>query len=155
VTKVIGGDDQRQWRVDRALRYVGFSQTLYTRFINSKSRMQLSIQADHLRIELTAIERFMAVHGKLIIIPFSHIRQVTTDRPQTHWWETHAPGTNLPGLLKAGTFYNKKVRSFWYIRPKQPLLTIELAPDADYQMIVLALNDNLGWRDRIQAACQG
>jgi hypothetical protein len=117
--------------------------------------MQLSIQADHLRIELTRMERFMAVHGKLIIIPFSHIRQVTTDRPVTHWQEIRSPGIEIPGLIKAGTFYYQKARSFWYTQPKQPVLTIELAPDADYQTIVLTLNDNLGWRDRIQAACNG
>jgi hypothetical protein len=115
--------------------------------------MQLSLQSDHLRIELTRMERFLATHGKLILIPFSHIRRVTTDRPASHWQEIRLPGIKVPGLIKAGTFHYKQTRSFWYVQSKNPVLTIELAPDADYREIVLTLDDNLGWRDRIQAAC--
>lgn len=115
--------------------------------------MQLSIQADHLRIEFTAMERFMATHSKLLIIPFSQIHQVTTDRPVTHWQEIRSPGIKIPGLIKAGTFYYQKVRSFWYTQPKKPVLTLELSPDAHYQKVVLAIDDNLTWRDQIAAAC--
>jgi hypothetical protein len=115
--------------------------------------MQLVLQSDHLRIELTRMERFIATHGKLIVIPFSQIHQVTTDRPATHWQEIRSPGTKIPGWIKAGTFYYQKQRSFWYAHPKKPVLTLELAPDAHYQQVVLAIDDNLSWCDRIQAAC--
>jgi hypothetical protein len=116
--------------------------------------MQLSLQSDHLRIEFTRMERFVATHGKLILVPFGHICRVTTDRPASHWREIRLPGIKLPGVIKAGTFHYQEARSFWYVQPQTPVLTIDLVPDADYQTIVLTLNDNLGWRDRIAAACQ-
>ncbi len=69
MTKVMTGDDQRQWWVDRALRYRGFV-GLHFRFTQPTAtaepsalhsivnpphhRMQLNLDADQLRIELTA-----------------------------------------------------------------------------------------------------
>jgi hypothetical protein len=116
--------------------------------------MQLTLDADQLQIELTWMERFWAVHGgQTIRVPLAQILAVTTDTPQTNWQEIRSPGTSVPGLIKAGTYYCDRIRSFWYIQPKKPVLTLELAPDAYYRKIVLAIDDNLGWRDRIQSAC--
>jgi hypothetical protein len=154
MTKVIGGDDQGQWWADRLSRYLGLSQTLYTRSSTSSHLMQLFIDADQLRIELTRMERFWAVHvSKTISIPLAQIRQVTTDVPTTNWQEIRSPGTSVPGWIKAGTYYHDRLRSFWYTQPKKPVLTLELAPNAYYRKIVLAIDDNSSWRDRIQAAC--
>jgi hypothetical protein len=116
--------------------------------------MQLTLEADELQIKLTRMERFWAVHlGQTITVPLTQIRAVTTDTPQTNWQEIRSPGTAVPGLIKAGTYYYDRVRSFWYTQPKKPVLTLELAPDAYYRKIVLAIDDNLDWRDRIQSAC--
>ncbi len=116
--------------------------------------MKLNLNAEQLRIELTPMERLWAVHvGKTIAIPLSQIRQVTTDVPVTNWQEIRSPGTSVPGWIKAGTYYYERRRSFWYTQPKKPVLTLELAPDADYQTVVLAIDDHWGWLDRIQAAC--
>ncbi len=168
MTKVMTGDDQRQWWADRALRYPGFVglhfvspnrrlrlyRPLYTRSPIPHHRMKLNLDADQLRIELTPMERFWAVHmGKTIAIPLSQIHQVTTDVPLTNWQEIRSPGTSVPGLIKAGTYYHDRIRSFWYTQPKKPVLTLELAPDAYYRQVVLAIDDHLGWRDRIQAVC--
>jgi hypothetical protein len=116
--------------------------------------MQLAIDADQLRIELTRMERFWSVHvGKTITVPLAQIRDVTMDAPQTNWQEIRSPGTEVPGVIKAGTYYHDRIRSFWYTQPKKPVLALELAPDAYYRKIVLAIDDNLDWRDRIAAAC--
>jgi hypothetical protein len=116
--------------------------------------MQLALDADQLRIELTRMERFWAVHlSKTIIVPLTQIRQVTTDAPQPNWQEIRSPGTEVPGVIKAGTYYHDRLRAFWYTQPKKPVLTLELAPDAYYRKVVLAIDDNSGWRDRIAAAC--
>jgi ligand-binding SRPBCC domain-containing protein len=113
--------------------------------------MQLFINADQLKIELTPMEQFWAVHlSKTITVPLTQIRQVTTDVPITNGQEIRAPGTSLPGVIKAGTYYQDRRRSFWYVQPKKPVLTLELRLDAYYQKIVLALDDNLDWLARIQ-----
>jgi hypothetical protein len=118
------------------------------------NRMQLFIDADQLRIELTRMERFWAIHlDKTITVPLTQIRQVSTEVPPTTWQEIRSPGTAVPGVIKAGTYYQNRVRSFWYTQPKKPVLALELAPDAYYRKVVLAIDDNLDWRDRIAAAC--
>jgi hypothetical protein len=127
---------------------------LYTHPSTIDRLMQLALDADQLRIELTRMERFWAVHvGKTITVPLTQIRDVTTDAPQTNWQEIRSPGTSVPGLIKAGTYYHDRMRSFWYTQPKKPVLALELAPDAYYRKIVLAIDDNLDWRDRIAVAC--
>jgi hypothetical protein len=99
------------------------------------------------------MERFWAVHvGKTITIPLDQIQQVTTTAPQVNWKELRSPGTFVPGVIKAGTYYQDHVRSFWYTRPKTPLLTLGLSPDAYYRRIVLALSDNITWCDRLQTS---
>jgi hypothetical protein len=148
MTKVIEGDDDRQWWADRARHYD-------TDHRDPRILMQLFIDADQLRIELTWMERFWAVHAsQTITIPLAEIRQVSTDLPAGNGFTIRSPGTFVPGWIKAGTYYHDRLRAFWYTKPKKPVLTLELTPDAYYREIVLTLDDNLGWRDRIQAACQ-
>lgn len=113
--------------------------------------MQLSIESNQLKITLTPIERFWAVHlGKTITIPLTQIQQVSTTAPTVNWKELRSPGTFVPGLLKAGTFYQDSLRSFWYTKPKTPLLTLELSPNTYYRRIVLSLSDSLAWHDRLE-----
>jgi hypothetical protein len=113
--------------------------------------MQLSIEGNQLKIELSRSERFWACHvGKTILVPLDQIQEVSTAVPTTNWQELRSPGTYVPGLIKAGTYYQNRIRSFWYTQPKKPVLTLELSPQHYYRQIVLAL-DNAGiWVNRLQ-----
>jgi hypothetical protein len=114
--------------------------------------MHLDLESHQLKITLTPIERLWAVRiGKTITIPLTQIQQVSITAPSVNWKELRSPGTFVPGILKAGTFYQNSIRSFWYTKPKMPVLTLELSPDAYYRRIILSLNDNLTWYDRLKA----
>ena len=51
------------------------------------------------------------------------------------------PGTDLPGVIRAGSFGTGSNRDFWNVRTSQTLLVIELRPGAEYRRTVLELSD--------------
>ncbi|MEO1760625.1 MAG: hypothetical protein AAFR83_01315 [Cyanobacteria bacterium J06629_18] len=112
--------------------------------------MNLNIVEKTLKIEFTVKEQFLAVRFKKIWeIPLSHIHEVTTTAPQTTWKELRSPGTFIPGLVKAGTYYTPRGKEFWLVKQrKNSYLTIELQNE-DYKRIVLTIEDNESWQQRL------
>lgn len=89
--------------------------------------MNLSINNEKLQIEFTLKEQLLAVRWhKVWQIPLAHITQVTTAKPQSNWKEIRAPGSFIPGVVKAGTYYTNRGQEFWYVDRKTDYLTIEL-----------------------------
>lgn len=114
--------------------------------------MHLSIIDQKLQIEFTFQEQLLAVRfHKLWEIPLTHIQQVTTAEPQSSWKELRAPGSFIPGLIKAGTYYTNRGKEFWYVNRETNYLSIELQ-DESYQRIILTINDNEVWQQRLNEA---
>ncbi|KAM3098567.1 hypothetical protein ACKFKG_05930 [Phormidesmis sp. 146-35] len=112
--------------------------------------MQLSIQNDRLHIDLSLWERIWAFFfNQTLEIPLDHIRQVTIAKPDSNWLDLRMPGTFLPGVIRAGTYYNDRGREFWYVQESDHFLTLELE-DEFYKKIVLTVQDNQVWAERIQ-----
>ncbi|MEM6402291.1 MAG: hypothetical protein AAF757_19035 [Cyanobacteria bacterium P01_D01_bin.116] len=112
--------------------------------------MNLNIAEQSLQIKFTVKEQFLAVRfNKFWEIPLSHIQQVTTTAPQTTWKELRSPGTFIPGLVKAGTYYTGRGKEFWLVnKRKDNYLTIELQ-DENYKRIILTVEDNESWQQRL------
>ncbi|MEQ9000209.1 MAG: hypothetical protein RID53_27340 [Coleofasciculus sp. B1-GNL1-01] len=114
--------------------------------------MNLTIFDQKLRIELEWYEQLWAFTlDKLWEIPLNHIISVTTDEPPSSWTEIRAPGTALPGVIKAGTYYSSRGKEFWYVTRDRNYLVLALQ-DEPYQKIVLTLDQNDFWAERIQQA---
>jgi ssDNA-binding replication factor A large subunit len=112
--------------------------------------MQLSIQNDHLRIDLSFWERFWAFFfNQTLEIPLDHIQRVTTEKPASSWKDMRLPGTSLPGIMKAGTYYSDRGREFWYVKGSDRFLALELE-DEFYKRIVLTIEDNQDWAERLE-----
>lgn len=112
--------------------------------------MNLTITQDKLQIELEWFEQLWAFHlHKLISIPLTHISNVTTDEPQSTWAEIRAPGTFLPGVIKAGTYYTRRGKEFWYVTSERNYLTLELQHEP-YQRIILTTDNNENWAEQIK-----
>ena len=45
-------------------------------------------------------------------IPLQNIKNVSAELPKPTWKEIKAPGTFIPGLIKAGTYYTDKGQEF-------------------------------------------
>ncbi|WP_310481418.1 hypothetical protein [Chamaesiphon sp. VAR_48_metabat_403] len=111
--------------------------------------MKLNLTTDLLTIELEWYEQLWAVTlERQMHIPLDRIDRATTDEPQSNWAEIRAPGTFLPGVIKAGTYYTKRGREFWYVTTDNNYLTLELH-DEPYRQIVITIPDNLAWCDRL------
>jgi len=89
--------------------------------------MNLKIIDNKLQIELEWFEQLWAFHlSKTIEIPLARIERATTVEPQSNWAEICAPGTFLPGVIKAGTYYTSMGKEFWYVTKERDYLTLQL-----------------------------
>jgi hypothetical protein len=114
--------------------------------------MKLHIEQDRLAIDLEWYEQLWAVTlDRQISIPLARIERVTTAEPQSDWAEIRAPGTFLPGVIKAGTYYSKRGKEFWYVTSDKDYLTLELH-DEPYRRIVITIPDRIVWAERIDRA---
>ncbi len=114
--------------------------------------MQLYLADNRLTIELEWYEQLWAVTlDRQMHIPINRIDRVTTTEPQSDWAEIRAPGTFLPGIIKAGTYYTKRGKEFWYVTTDRDYLTLELH-DEPYRRIVITIPDRLAWEERIERA---
>jgi len=111
--------------------------------------MNLSIVGHTLRIELEWYEQLWAFNlQNSLEIPLEHITSVTTDEPPSSWTEIRAPGTFLPGVIKAGTYYTPRGKEFWYVTKDKDYLVLELR-DESFKKIILTLDQSQSWAERI------
>ena len=111
--------------------------------------MNISIVDNKVRIELEWYEQLWAFHlSNTFEIPLAHIAHVTTDEPASSWAEIRAPGTCVPGLIKAGTYYTSRGKEFWYVTQDNDYLVLELQ-DEPFKKIILTLSENQLWTERI------
>ncbi|HTL89119.1 MAG TPA: PH domain-containing protein [Leptolyngbya sp.] len=112
--------------------------------------MQLSISDSQLKIDLNGWERVWAFYFNAdLSIPLNHIIQVSTSEPLSSWTDMRMPGTSLPGVIKAGTYYTDRGKEFWYATRSGRYLVLELENEF-YKRIILTVDQNQFWADRIQ-----
>lgn len=111
--------------------------------------MILTLLDDKLRIEWEWWEQLWGINfEKVWDIPLSHIQDATADRPSFCWWEIRAPGTFVPALIKAGTYYTERGKEFWYATNNGNFLVLELREE-EFVRIVLTLEEHELWKSRI------
>lgn len=115
--------------------------------------MRLTLAGDRLRIDLEGWETLWAFHWPTHLeLPLSQIQAVHLGMPPSNWRELRAPGTFLPGVIKAGTYYTSRGREFWYVTNRgEDFLTLVLAGH-HYAQVVLTLPDAADWHRRIEQA---
>jgi len=111
--------------------------------------MKLTIYEGKLRIDLSDLEKVLAIKRDFEI-PLEHIVEVRTEAPEISWREIRAPGTYLPGVIKAGTYYTPRGKEFWYVT-KKGCLVLELR-DEPYRRIILSVERYKQWAESIKKA---
>ena len=100
----------------------------------------LELTKDELVVHLRAWEALLSLH-RSIRIPLAHVRGATADDGyRGRELGLRAPGTGLPGILSAGTFYKNGDRQFVFIGPRTHPVVIELANEK-WKRIVLGVED--------------
>jgi hypothetical protein len=89
--------------------------------------VELSVERGDLVLEIRGWSKLWALK-KQLRVPLAEIRAVRRD-PQAakgSWKGWRMPGTHIPGVITAGTFYRRTGREFWDVRSGSKAVTIEL-----------------------------
>jgi hypothetical protein len=83
------------------------------------------------------MDKFWSLKSR-IEIPVAHIASVKIDREAARgWWHgLKMPGTQVPGVLTAGTFYQHGRRVFYDVHDTDMTIVIELDHEKYDQLVV-------------------
>lgn len=89
----------------------------------------------HLHVE--GIDKFFALKSRLVI-PLGHVTGARTDEDMVKkWWHgIKAPGSNIPGVITAGTFYQSGKRVFWDIHHPEKAVIISLDHESYDELVI-------------------
>jgi hypothetical protein len=96
--------------------------------------------------------KLWALRGR-IAVPLASIRGVRRADPSVvrGWWKgLRLPGTHVPGVIVAGTFYDGSKRVFWDVRKPVQAIEVELA-GAEYDRLVVDVADPDAAVERLRA----
>jgi hypothetical protein len=103
--------------------------------------VNLTTENDKVVLEVQGWDKLWALKSRLEI-PRANIRSVRADPTIARgWWKgIRAPGTHLPGVIIAGTFYQQGKRIFWDVRDPENTIVIELM-DHRYDQLIVEVAD--------------
>ena len=89
--------------------------------------VRISVEGDRVRFEVEGWDKLWALKSQLEI-PISHIRAVRADpEPARGWWHgLRIPGTQIPGILTAGTFYQSDGAVFYDVHDPERTIVVDL-----------------------------
>ncbi|MHB8652203.1 MAG: hypothetical protein ACYC8S_03675 [Minisyncoccota bacterium] len=101
----------------------------------------LHIEQSNLTINVEGADKIWALKSYLTI-PLLHIARVEYNPEVARgWWHgIRLPGTYVPGVITAGTFYHHKEWAFWDVHNPEKTIIITLK-DERYQKLVIEVKD--------------
>ena len=92
---------------------------------------------DKLVLNIEGADKLWALKSSLEI-PLQHVVSVTANPEAAKGWYhgIRLPGTNIPGVLTAGTFYQDGKRVFWDVHHPEKTIVIELRDERYNELIV-------------------
>jgi hypothetical protein len=101
---------------------------------------RVKIENDTLIIEVEGLDKLWALKSRLDI-PLANVRGATHDPGIIRDRKgVRAPGTHLPGVITAGTWYHEGERIFWDVKNPDKVVVIELA-DERYARLIIEVDD--------------
>jgi hypothetical protein len=109
--------------------------------IQEKCMVDLSVSDGKLLLHVRGADKLWAFKSSLEI-PLAHIVAIRTDPSVAHGWchGIRLPGTNIPNVLTAGTFYQDGKRIFWDVHNPENTIVIELR-DERYNELIIEVSD--------------
>lgn len=103
--------------------------------------VDVSISGGNLLLNVRGADKLWALKSSLEI-PLEHVVEIRTDPAAARgWWHgIRMPGTNIPGVLTAGTFYQNGKRVFWDVHNPENTVIIALK-DERYNELIIEVAD--------------
>ena len=114
--------------------------------------VELSVAEGKLTLRVMGADKLWALKSSLEI-PLLHIAGVRADPEVARgWWHgVRLPGTNVPGVITAGTFYQDGKRVFWDVHHPESTIVIDLH-DEHYNQLIIEVADPQAAVNLIQTA---
>lgn len=106
--------------------------------------VDISVTGGRVVLEVEGMDKLWALRSRLEI-PLAHIRGVRADPEVARgWWHgLRIGGTQMPGVITAGTFYQHGKAVFWDVHDPEHTIVIDLA-DERYDRLVMEVADPEG-----------
>jgi len=102
--------------------------------------VQIAIDGETLHLRLRGIDQILALRGELSV-PLAHIRAVTIRPPEAHgWFHGLRFGTNVPGVVTAGTFLTGDGLVFWDVHDPDKTIALDLDHEF-YRRVIVEVED--------------
>ena len=97
----------------------------------------ISIEGDRIRFDVEGWDKLWALKSQLEI-PLAHIQSARVDPEAARgWWHgLRLPGTQIPGLLTAGTFYTSEGFVFYDVHDPENTIVLELEHEHYKRLVV-------------------
>jgi hypothetical protein len=114
----------------------------------------VSVQGDMLTVVMHGLDKLWSMKSQLDI-PLAHVRGATVDPTIVHeskGWR--GPGSNVPGVITAGTFHQYGEHIFWDVHRAENAVVIELEHDS-FARLVIEVDDPSATVQLIERAIAG
>jgi hypothetical protein len=114
--------------------------------------VQISMEGDRIHFDVEGLDKFWAFKSRLEF-PLAHIRAVQIDPEAARgWWHgLRIVGSNIPGVLTAGTFYQKGGIVFYDVHDPGRTIVLELEHET-YKRLIVEVEDPQKTRTIIEKA---
>lgn len=114
--------------------------------------VDLSIAEGKLTLHVRGADQLWALKSSLEI-PLAHITGVRADPEIARGWYhgMRLPGTNIPGVITAGTFYQDGKRVFWDVHHPENTIVIDLH-DERFKQLIVEVKDPVAAASLVQGA---
>jgi hypothetical protein len=112
----------------------------------------VSVAQGNLIVEVKGWDKLWSLRSHLTI-PLQHVSRVHADTTIAEgWWKgLRVGGTNLPGVITAGTFYHHGNWVFWDVHDPAKTIVIDLR-DERYEKLIVEVADPVETVGRLSAA---
>jgi hypothetical protein len=102
---------------------------------------EVELAENALIVHVRGMDRLWTLKSRLEI-PLNHVVGAEVDPQVAQGWRkgTRAPGTHVPGVITAGTFYQDGERVFWDVHHPEKTVVIRLR-DERYARLVIEVDD--------------
>jgi hypothetical protein len=114
--------------------------------------VRISIEGDRIHFHVEGFDKLWALRSRLDI-PLAHIRAVQIDPEAARgWWHgLRIMGSNIPGVLTAGTFYQDGGIVFYDVHDPERTILLELEHET-YKRLIVEVEDPQESRTIIEKA---